>query len=187
MPNAQVWQNAILGKIAKKCGDTEYWDEWAKSVSTIAEKHTINIKKLLKSRKSETKDAFEKFIKGLRKNINPSVTEEDAIEMLSQHLITKPVFEALFESYEFVKKNPVSKAIQKILKILDDDEFNKEQVILDKFYESIRNKIKGIDNAAGKQAVIKELYEKFFYIAFPKMADRLGIVYTPIEIVDFMI
>lgn len=187
LPNAQVWQNAILGKIAKKCGDTEYWDEWAKSVSTIAEKHTINIKKLLKSRNSETKDAFEKFIKGLRKNINPSVTEEDAIEMLSQHLITKPVFEALFESYEFVKKNPVSKAIQKILKILDDDEFNKEQVILDKFYESIRNKIKGIDNAAGKQAVIKELYDKFFNIAFPKMADRLGIVYTPIEIVDFMI
>jgi predicted helicase len=187
LPSAQVWQNAILGKIAKKCGDTEYWDEWAKSVSTIAEKHTINIKKLLKSRNFETKDAFEKFIKGLRKNINPSVSEEDAIEMLSQHLITKPVFEALFESYEFVKKNPVSKAIQKILKVLDDDEFNKDQITLDKFYVSIRNKIKGIDNAAGKQAVIKELYDKFFNIAFPKMANRLGIVYTPIEIVDFMI
>ena len=187
LPSAQVWQNAILGKIAKKCGDTEYWDEWAKSVSTIAENHTNNIKKLLKSRNSETKDAFEKFLKGLRKNINPSVSEEDAIEMLSQHLITKPVFEALFNSYEFVKKNPISKAIQKILKTLEGEEFEKEQVVLNKFYESVKNKVKGIDNPAGKQAIIKELYDKFFNIAFPKMADRLGIVYTPIEIVDFII
>jgi predicted helicase len=187
LPGANEWQNAIFAKIAKKCGDKEYWDEWAREIAVIAENHIKKINKILKGRNQEVKDSFEKFIKGLKKNINPEVQEDEAIEMLSQHLITKPVFEALFKDYEFAKKNPVSKSIQKMVDTLDEYELTKEQDILNKFYKDVSEKVDQVDDQAGKQGVIKELYEKFFKIAFPRLKDRLGIVYTPIEIVDFII
>jgi predicted helicase len=187
LPTAEVWQNAIFGKIAKKCGDRDYWENWAKDISIIAEKYIERIRKLVLSSDEDHKTAFDKFVKGLRKNINPSVTPEDAIEMLAQHLITRPVFDALFEGYEFTKKNPVSKSMQKMVDYLQNQSIDAEQKTLDKFYESVRKRASGIDNAAAKQTVIKELYDNFFNLAFPKMAERLGIVYTPTEIVDFLI
>jgi predicted helicase len=187
LPTAETWQNAILGKIAKKCGSRDYWENWAKDVSVIAESHIDRIKLLLRGSDQDHQKAFEQFVKGLRKNLNPSVTEEDAIEMLAQHLITKPVFDALFEGYEFAKNNPVSKSFKKMIDLLEDRSFEKDQKKLDEFYDSVRRKVGGIDNAAAKQTIIKELYDKFFNLAFPRMAERLGIVYTPIEVVDFVI
>ena len=187
LPTAETWQNAILGKIAKKCGSRDYWENWAKDVSVIAESHIDRIKLLLRGSDQEHQKAFEQFVKGLRKNLNPSVTEEDAIEMLAQHLITKPVFDALFEGYEFAKNNPVSKSFKKMIDLLEDRTFERDQKKLDEFYDSVRRKVGGIDNAAAKQTIIKELYDKFFNLAFPRMAERLGIVYTPIEVVDFII
>ena len=58
---------------------------------------------------------------------------------------------------------------------------------LAEFYASVRRRVEGIDNAEGKQRVIVELYERFFKVAYPKVAESLGIVYTPVEIVDFII
>lgn len=187
LPTAEVWQNAIFGKIAKKCGDRDYWENWAKDVSIIAEKYVERIRKLVLSSDEDHRSAFEKFVKGLRKNINPSVSPDDAIEMLAQHLITRPVFDALFEGYEFTKKNPVSKSMQKMVDYLQNQSIDSEQKTLDKFYDSVRKRASNLDNAAAKQTVIKELYDNFFNYAFPKMAERLGIVYTPIEVVDFII
>jgi predicted helicase len=187
LPTAEVWQNAIFGKIAKKCGDRDYWENWAKDVSIIAEKYVERIRKLVLSSDEDHRSAFEKFVKGLRKNINPSVSPDDAIEMLAQHLITRPVFDALFEGYEFTKKNPVSKSMQKMVDYLQNQSIDSEQKTLDKFYDSVRKRAANLDNAAAKQTVIKELYDNFFNYAFPKMAERLGIVYTPIEVVDFII
>ncbi len=184
---AETWQNAILGKIAKKCGSRDYWENWAKDVSVIAASHIDRINLLLRGSDQDHQKAFEQFVKGLRKNLNPSVTEEDAIEMLAQHLITRPVFDALFEGYEFAKNNPVSKSFKKMIDLLEDRTFEKDQKKLDEFYDSVRRKVVGIDNSAAKQTIIKELYDKFFNLAFPRMADRLGIVYTPIEVVDFII
>ncbi|MFN7715661.1 MAG: type ISP restriction/modification enzyme, partial [Pseudanabaenaceae cyanobacterium] len=122
-----------------------------------------------------------------RSNLNPSITESEAIEMLSQHLITKPVFDALFEDYQFTKSNPVSQAMQKMLDALEGQSLSKESVTLEKFYASVKKRASGIDNAEGKQKIIIELYDKFFKNAFPRMAERLGIVYTPVEVVDFII
>jgi len=107
--------------------------------------------------------------------------------MLSQHLITKPVFDALFKGYQFTEHNPVSLTMQKMLDLLETQAFEKETVSLEKFYISVKERASGIDNAAGKQTIIKDLYEKFFKNAFPRVADRLGVVYTPVEVVDFII
>jgi len=187
LPYIVEWRDAIYAKIVQKCGEREYWDNWAKEVAYIAERHISRIKALLAGANPEHRLAFADFLKGLQLNLNPSVSEADAIEMLSQHLITKPVFDALFEGYAFTQHNPVSLAMQKMLDLMERQALEKETGKLDKFYESVKRKATGIDNAAGRQKIIIELYDKFFKAAFPRMAERLGIVYTPVEVVDFII
>ncbi|MFM7905436.1 MAG: DEAD/DEAH box helicase family protein, partial [Microcystis sp.] len=186
-PNLEEWKDAIFAKIVLKCGDRRYWEEWAKDVATIAEGHVSRIKALLESAETQHKKAFDEFLAELRENLNPNVSQDEAIEMLSQHLITKPVFDALFENYQFTELNPVSVAMQKILDTLESQSFEKDRTILDRFYASVRERAKGIDNAQGKQKIITELYDKFFRAAFPRMTERLGIVYTPVEVVDFIV
>lgn len=185
--NLEEWRDAIFAKIVLKCGDRRYWESWAKDVSVIAERHIARIKALLDDSGSSHRQTFEKFLDGLRANLNPAVSEGDAIEMLAQHLITKPVFDALFEGYAFTQHNPVSKSMQTMLDILEKQALDKDQQSLEKFYASVRQRAAGIDNAQGKQKIIVELYDKFFSSAFPRMAERLGIVYTPVEVVDFII
>ena len=107
--------------------------------------------------------------------------------MLAQHLITKPVFDALFEGYSFAKNNPVSKAMQGVVEVLSQHHLEKEADTLQKFYDSVKQRAEKIDDIKAKQKIIIELYDKFFKNAFPKMTERLGIVYTPIEVVDFII
>jgi predicted helicase len=179
-------QNVVFARMVQKVGDKRYWEQWAKSVADIAQRHEERIKKLIKENK-KYELAFEKFLIGLQKNINPNISEKDAIEMLSQHLITAPVFEALFEGYSFVKNNPISKAMQSMLELLEEQALEKDTQSLEKFYASVRKRAEGIDNSEGKQRIILELYEKYFKTALPKMVDRLGIVYTPVEVVDFII
>lgn len=179
-------QHIVFARMVQKVGDKRYWEQWAKNVAEIAERQVERIKRLVKDGSTHQK-AFENFLKGLQKNINPSISEQEAVEMLSQHIITKPVFEALFEGYSFVKHNPISVSMQKMLDLLEEQAIEKDTETLQKFYESVRMRASGIDNAEGKQRIIIELYDKFFKSAFPKMVEKLGIVYTPVEAVDFII
>jgi len=179
-------QHIVFARMVQKVGDRRYWEQWAKNVAEIAERQVERINRLVKEDKKHQK-AFANFLAGLQKNINPSITEQEAIEMLSQHIITKPVFEALFEGYSFVKNNPISVSMQTMLDLLEDQAFDKDAETLQKFYESVKMRASGIDNAEGKQRIIIELYDKFFKTAFPKMVEKLGIVYTPVEVVDFII
>lgn len=179
-------QGVVFARMVEKVGDRRYWEQWANSVAQIAERQVERITNLI-SQNGEHKKAFEDFLAGLQKNINPSITQHEAIEMLSQHIITKPVFEALFDGYSFVKNNPISISMQKMLDILEALSIDDDTKELERFYESVRKRAAGIDNAEGKQRIIIELYDKFFKTAFPKMVEKLGIVYTPVEVVDFII
>ena len=131
--------------------------------------------------------AFKAFAAELRDDLNDSITDEEVIEMLAQHLITKPVFDALFEDADFAHQNPVSKAMQGVLDVLQKHHLDKEAETLNRFYQSVSLRASGIDTIAGKQRIVVELYDKFFRNAFPRMTERLGIVYTPVEVVDFII
>lgn len=181
------FSKAIYAKIVQKCGKRDYWENWANDIARIAQTHITRITALLKDKQSNEYRAFEKFLEELRDDLNESISEAEAIEMLAQHIITKPVFDALFEDYSFTQNNPVSIAMQSVLDVLQEQNLEKETETLHKFYESVRMRAAGIDNATGKQRIIVELYDKFFKNAFPKMTDRLGIVYTPVEVVDFII
>ena len=179
-------QNAIYGRMVKKVGTKRYWEDWAKNIADIARRHKERIEQLIE-KGGEHKTAFDEFLHGLHKNINPHITVDDAIDMLSQHMITQPVFEALFENNYFVKNNPISKSMNKILTLLDKQGLEKERQELDKFYQAVKRGCEGVDNAEGKQKIIIELYDKFFKLALPKTVGKLGIVYTPVEVVDFIL
>jgi predicted helicase len=178
---------AIMARIVKKCGSRTYWEDWAKDVARIAEVHVIRIKAAVQAKGSEERKAFETFLAEIRDDLNDSITEDEGIEMLAQHLITRPVFDALFEGYSFAANNPVSKALQGVLDVLDKQHLEKEAEALNKFYSSVRMRAQGITDATAKQKIVVELYDKFFKAAFPKLTARLGIVYTPVEVVDFII
>ena len=179
-------EGAIYGKIVQKVGDRRYLEDWSKDVADIARRHIQGIKIILEQN-PDSKTAFERFLHSLQHNINESINQEQAIEMLAQHLITLPIFDALFGEYSFVKNNPVSSAMEKIIAELSQYGFEKEQKELQPFYESVRLRAEGIDNAQAKQKIIITLYDKFFSTGFKSTTERLGIVFTPVEVVDFII
>lgn len=178
-------QNAVYARMVIKVGNRKYWEQWAAEVAQIAQRYTERINRLI-AKPGPHQEAFNKFLTELQKNINPSVTPAQVVEMLSQHYITKPVFEALFENYSFVKQNPVSKALQDMIDLLEEQALEKDTIALSRFYESVKNSVSRIDNAPAQQKIITELYDKFFRTAFPLTVQKLGIVYTPVEIVDFI-
>lgn len=180
------YQAGIYAKLVEKCGDRFYWENWAKDIAVVATKFIERISRLV-SKGGRYEEPFTEFLNGLKKNLNPSVDTGQAVEMLAQHMICRPVFDALFEDYEFVKNNAVSISMQGMLDILHDEAFEKDTALLDSFYQSVKMNVGEIDNLEGKQTIIKNLYEQFFKGAFPKTVDRLGIVYTPVECVDFII
>ena len=179
-------QQAIYARLVEKCGDRLYWETWAGKVGKIAQSFIERITHMVEEGK-EHKAEFDEFVKSLQKNLNPNVTTDQAIIMLAQHMVTKPVFDALFEEYDFSKNNVVSQSMQQMLDILTSKGMEKDTEELQKFYENVKLNVKHIDNFEGKQTIIKTLYEKFFKLAFPKTTEQLGIVYTPIECVDFII
>ncbi len=180
-----LWQDAIFARIVKKCGSRRYWEDWAKDIAHIAERQIATITDLLQAGHGEQE--FEQFLQGLHNSINPSISRTQAIEMLAQQVITRPVFDALFENYRFAELNPVSQTMNAMLQLVQDSMAPDDARQLKNFYDSVRERTQGIDNAAGRQKVITELYDKFFKNAFPKMAEALGIVYTPVEIVDYIV
>lgn len=182
------WKDAVYAKIVDKCGNRMYWADWTNDIADIAGKHVLIIENLLAGADESHRKAFDSFLSGLREILNPKIDESQAIEMLAQHLVTKPVFDAMFSESNFTEHNPVSIAMQKIIDLLDSDSaLEKERLGLEKFYESVRLRVKELDNAAAKQKIIIELYDKFFQAAFPRVAARLGIVFTPVPVVDYIL
>lgn len=181
-------ERALYAKVVEKCGNRHHWEDWANDIAKIAQTHIDRIKALLEDDdQTEVRKTFAAFAAELRDDLNDKVSDSEIIEMLAQHLITRPVFEALFADYSFASHNPMSQAMQQVLDVLDAENLQKEASTLQEFYDSVKMRAEGIDDARGKQRIIVELYDKFFRNAFPKMTDRLGIVYTPVEVVDFIL
>ncbi len=181
-------ERALYAKIVKKCGNRHHWEDWANDIAKIARTHIDRIHGILENPGNQVEiSAFRAFADELRDDLNNSVSDDEIIEMLAQHLITKPVFDALFADYNFTDHNPMSMAMQNVLNTLQEHHLEKEASTLNSFYESVKMRADGITTAEGKQQIIVQLYDKFFRNAFPRMTERLGIVYTPVEVVDFII
>ena len=187
-PPLDLPPGAIYAKIVDKCGDRKYWETWAKDVAAIFVRLVTRIEGLLDNPDNATLgEWFEAFHDELKVSINESITRQGAIDMMAQHILTQPVFEALFERYEFARNNPVAQALDALRKDFGEFGLENETRDLERFYESVRLRARGLDNSEARQRVLMELYEKFFATAMKKEADRLGIVYTPVQVVDFIL
>ncbi|MCI1747343.1 MAG: DEAD/DEAH box helicase family protein [Acidipropionibacterium sp.] len=187
---SDLWRDSILARIVKKCGQREYWDTWADDVVTIHANQVRRITAVLARARADgapIADQFRLFAEGLRANLNESVDDAQAIDMLSQHLITRPVFEALFPSGSFARRNPVSITMGRMTAALAGYGLDAETAGLGRFYESVRRRAAQIRTPEGRQSVIHQLYEQFFGKAFPALSASLGVVYTPVPIVDFIV
>jgi len=177
---------AMKAKIVEKCGTRDYWENWASDIAKIAQTHVIRLNSLLVKKNSKERKVFDSFLSEIQDDLNPEISEVDAIEMLAQHIITKPVFDSLFSGNDFTKENAISKALEKVLKIIYEKNFEVENSSLENFYASVKRRAKDIVTFKGKQSLVLELYDRFFKNAFPRLQEKLGIVYTPVEIVDFI-
>lgn len=172
--------------VPSKLGDREYWSSFAKNVGSIVPALEARIYDLIEN-EPKIKAEFDKFLKTLKKNINSSLVLEDAVSMVVQHIITRPIFDAIFENDEFTGKNVVSKSMQKVYDKLKAYNLEDETTKLKSLYESIKDNASHAQTDKEKQEIIKNLYDNFFNSAFKKDSERLGIVYTPIDVVDYII
>lgn len=177
---------AIRAKIVEKCGDRVYWQDWAGDVAAIAQRHISRIRAMTKE-SDAAQELFGEFLAELRSSLNDSVSEDEAIEMLAQHMVTGPVFDALLGDTGFTQRNPVGKGMQLLIDVLKPTGINAETESLEGFYDSVRRRVQDAKTAQARQAILVELYDSFFRKAFPEMSDKLGIVYTPVEIIDFIL
>lgn len=178
---------AIKAKIVDKCGTRDYWENWASDIAEIAHTHITRINSIVLNSGTPERAAFMQFVEEIRDDLNPEISENDAVEMLAQHIITRPVFDTLFQGNRFTSQNAVSKAMETVLAQIYDKKIDSEARTLEKFYDSVKRRAADIITSTGRQTLILELYDRFFRNAFPLMTQKLGLVYTPVEVVDFII
>lgn len=183
-------ERAVYAKMVDRCGTKIYWDAWADDVAHIAEHYVAQIEDALE-RNANTREGFDKFLHSLRASLNPGIKPDDAVQMVAQHMITLPIFDALFGDYKFAGSNPVSVAITDFLATLEGEGVGEmgrdDRRELDDLYDSVRRRARVARTDANRQELIKDLYNDFFSKAFKATSEKLGIVYTPVEIVDYML
>ncbi|MDR0697433.1 MAG: DEAD/DEAH box helicase family protein, partial [Christensenellaceae bacterium] len=180
------YKDHIMARLVNSVNPKLYWYNWAKNIAVLANEYIDMLTR--HSESDECKNLFDNFIKRIKEvTNNPNLKKPEIIEMLAQHKITEPVFNALFSNYKFTSENPISKELNKFLSDISKFVDLKEIGDLQYFYDSVKRNAQGATTKAAKQQAIVDLYNNFFEIAFPKTAKDLGIVYTPIEIVDFII
>ena len=181
-------REAIYARIVDSLTDKHYYRRWAEEVSRINEQYETRITALLDTGNPELQDEFQAFLSSLQRDLNNGITRQHAVSMLAQHLITKPIFDALFAGYAFTAANPVSQAMEGMISRLELEHGTASETReLADFYKSVQRRIRYVEKASDKQRIIADLYEDFFKTALPKAAASLGIVYTPIEAVDYII
>ncbi len=172
--------NAVYNVMPTKLGDRNYWENFAKKTGNIAKTLNERLKELF----GKNPEIFDNFLTSLRDNIHQSIKEEEALDMITSHIITKPIFDAIFGDNI---KNPIAKALDKMVLKLSDLGLEGETKDLKNLYESVKTEAARAKSEKSQQELIKNLYNTFFKEAFRKQSEKLGIVYTPIEVVDFIL
>ncbi len=172
--------NAVYNVMPTKLGDRNYWENFTKKTGNIAK--TLNNR--LKDIFEKNPEFFHGFLDSLKGNIHSNIKEDEALDMITSHIITKPIFDAIFGDNI---KNPIAKALDKMVEKLSTLGLQGETKDLRNLYESVKTEAMHAKSQKSQQELIKNLYNTFFKVAFKKQNEKLGIVYTPIEVVDFIL
>ena len=184
---AAAIEEHIKSIIIKKVGNRREWEDWAQDVGEICSRQVEHIKAMVgDDATAENRKAFADFKTELAAATRVKLSDDDVVEMLAQHIVIKPVLDELFRGYPFTEHNAIASAMTKMLERLDADGLTRTNDELKGFYQSVGFRMQNVTSVSDRQKVIVDLFDRFFKVAFPKQQDKLGIVYTPIEVVDFM-
>ena len=171
----------MSSKLVEKVGDINYYDKYGQELGSTS--HTIEERIKLRLKSPKTKNEIQKLHKGLKLMINNSVSENETIRIVSQHMVLSKVFNALFQG-KFASHNPISDILDNVIKKIGLQE---ELDTLEGFYKTAENELKNITTRKARQNFIKKIYENFFKSVAKKETEQHGIVYTPVEVIDFII
>ncbi len=182
------FEHAIASRLVAACGDRQYWDRWGREVARITGTITEHVRTAVGAN-PDLAAKFERFGDQMEATIGGSLPSGDLAVLVAQHVVTMPVFDALFAGSGFADRNPISAALNELLDEFKaaDIRLRDETVALDRFYDSVRNRLSGAADSDARLKIMLEVYESFFKEAMPAEITRLGIVYTPVELVDFML
>ncbi|GAA9323086.1 hypothetical protein BTM398_12090 [Helicobacter pylori] len=172
--------DAVYNVMPTKLGDRNYWENFTKKTGNIARALNNRLKDIFE----KNPEFFRGFLDSLKGNIHSNIKEDEALDMITSHIITKPIFDAIFGDNI---KNPISKALDKMVEKLSALGLQGETKDLKNLYESVKTEAMHAKSQKSQQELIKNLYNTFFKVAFRKQSEKLGIVYTPIEVVDFIL
>ena len=176
----------IASALVEICGDRTYWATWGDDVGEVTRTVAARISRLIGSR-PHTAEAFGRFLTEMRQTINEHLQEADLVDMLACHIVTLPVFNALFGSAAFASLNPVVAALNQMVDTLDRDHIRADTARLDRLYDSVTERVRQVTDPEGRLKILLELYESFFAKGMKRETDRLGVAYTPIELVDYVL
>ncbi|GAA7790370.1 DEAD/DEAH box helicase family protein [Helicobacter pylori] len=172
--------DAMYNVMPTKLGDRNYWENFTKKTGNIARTLSNRLKIIFE----KNPEFFHGFLDSLRGNIHQNIKEDEALDMITSHIITNPIFDAIFGDNI---QNPIAKALDKMVQKLATLGLQGETKDLKNLYESVKTEAMHAKSQKSQQELIKNLYNTFFKVAFRKQSEKLGIVYTPIEVVDFIL
>ena len=171
------------------------FDEWEKAVAEFKNRLPEIGRQMIEIVRAEKKvnkvfsEAFDGFVAICRQALNPNLAVAAVEEMLIQHILTERIFRKIFDVGEFMQRNNIAAEIEKVVIALTSRSFSRDKFLkeLDRFYVAIEDAADTIPDFSEKQKFLNTVYEQFFQGFAVERADTLGIVYTPQEIVDFML
>ena len=173
---------SIKSKLVEKVGDINYYDKYGERIGAAACTIEARIRNHIRT-SAEARAEIERLYVGLKSTVGDSVTPDATVKILAQHVVLARVFDQLF-SGEFTAQNPIARVLEAVTAKIGLQE---ELDDLAGFYEDVRREIDGIKTRLARQNFIKKIYGNFFESADKKGAERHGIVYTPVEVIDFII
>lgn len=176
----------LAGKLVKRLSlGRKYLENWAEDVARVAERLKRQVEALAEGDPG-VKKGLEELLAALKAFVNEEVTREEAVLMLVQHALTKPIFDALFGELQALRQDPVSQALDRLFQVFRGF-LEREGASLQDFYEEMRLKAQSLTDERERADFLRRLYSNFFTKAFPQVADQVGIAYTPVELVDFLV
>ena len=199
-------EREVFSKMVDLCGDRQMWPTWGKNAAGVCDQVRRRLSGELLA-PIEAQQEFDAFLAAIRETAGERITYHDALEMVAQHVVTIPIFDALFADSGFAKENPMSKAMDRLLAALAqhsghidvahasdlagfalaEQVFGAELAPLTRAYRTMRSMLSEDITPAQKVDLMRQIYDGFFAHAMEDVTKRLGIVYTPVEIVDFMV
>ena len=170
------------------CGDRHMYPGWGSRAGGACKQIELGLDTLIEN-DEHVKSEFNSFHKSLQKSVSPDITYDMTVRMVSQHLVTVPVFDELFGDSHFADRNPITQSMKTIQRTLETKgaTFDREREPLTRAYRMMNNAFKEAKDPTKRLDVLRAIFDGFFREAMPDEVKTMGIAYTPIEVVDFMI